>query len=1101
MNLYKTMLCILCLSITATVTTAQKRQKRSEQPAEAAKSDNAPRYEGLVMRSIGPAVTSGRIADFAVRPDKPSAYYVAVASGGVWKTTNAGTSWTPLFDGEGSYSIGCITLDPGNPHVVWVGTGENNNQRSVAYGDGVYRSMDGGEHWENMGLKDSEHISKIIVDPDNSDIIYVAAYGPLWSGGGDRGIYKSVDGGVRWERVLHVSENTGFSDLVMDPTDSKVLYAAAHQRRRHVFTYLGGGPESAMYKSTDGGLTWMKMTRGLPTCDIGRIGLAISPVNSDYLYAIVEAADGEGGFFRSVNRGASWVKMSKYVSSGNYYQEIICDPVQVDRVYAMDTWLHYTDDGGKTFKKMNEELKHVDNHAMWINPNDPDHYIVGCDGGIYVSYDRAVTWRFINNLPVTQFYKVAADNAQPFYFVYGGTQDNFTLGGPSRTTRQYGIANNDWFVTTDGDGFKPQIDPRDPDIIYSQAQYGALYRYEKTSGERIEIRPVEGVDETPYRWNWDAPLIISPHSHTRLYFAANKVFRSDDRGDHWEVISPDLTRNIDRNKLEVMGKVWSMDAVAKNGSTSIYGNIVALAESPLKEGLLYAGTDDGWIQVSEDGGSNWRSVSNFGRVPEFTYVNSIIASKHDVGTVYAAFNNHKNGDFKPYLLKSSDRGLSWTEIQSNLPERGSVYAIAEDHQEPNLIFAGTEFGLFFTNDGGHRWTQLRNGLPTIAVRDVVIQEEEQDLIVGTFGRGIYVLDDYTPLRVAADKLWSTAAYVFPIKDALAFIEVPSLGFPGKSFQGNNFYTADNPGFGAVFTYFLKDSIPTLKQKREAHEKKIEKGGGIISYPSFDDIRDEEQEQKPLLVFTIRDDKGDIVRRLTAAPDKGIRRITWDLRYASHAPVEDGGPAEKIPWGFDETGPMALPGSYKVEMAALINGTYQPLADPADFNVVSLGLNKLSSEDQAALLSFQQEAAELRREVLGTVKYFNEMERTVKLIRKAAWNTPGLNQEFMGKIIALEAKMAKLKMELLGDASLSKYNFPTKPSISDRIDDIVMGIWSSTSSPTGTMKESLKVASALFQSLLAEVIMLSEQDIAVLEKELEAANAPYTPGRLPMLQED
>ncbi len=1102
MNFFKTMLVIFCLSLTGSISTAQKRQKSTEQVAATEKSDAATFYHGLALRSIGPAITSGRIADFAVRPDKPNEYYVATASGGVWKTSNAGTTWTPLFDKQGSYSIGCIALDPQNPHVVWVGTGENNNQRSVAYGDGVYRSMDGGEHWKNMGLENSEHISRIIVDPNNSSIVYVAAYGPLWSEGGDRGIYKSVDGGLNWERVLYISEHTGFSDLVMDPFNSEVLYAAAHQRRRHVFTYVGGGPESAMYKSTDGGLSWQKLTVGLPKSDIGRIGLAISDVNSDYVYAIIEAAGGEGGFFRSVNRGASWTRMSKYSTSGNYYQEIVCDPTRLDRVYAMDTWLHFTDDGGKTFNKMNEQLKHVDNHAMWVNPDDTDHYIVGCDGGIYVSYDGAVTWRFVNNLPVTQFYKAAADNAQPFYFVYGGTQDNFTLGGPSRTIRQNGIANSDWFVTTDGDGFKPLVDPKDPDVVYSQAQYGALYRFEKTSGERIEIRPVEHADEAPYRWNWDAPIIISPHSHTRLYFAANKVFRSDDRGDHWEVVSPDLTRNIDRNNLKVMGKVWSIDAVEKNGSTSVYGNIVALAESPLQEGLIYAGTDDGLIQITENGGSDWRAISKFASVPEFTYVNSIVASRHDAATAYAVFNNHKNGDFRPYLLKSTDRGRTWSEIQSNLPKRGSIYAIAEDHKDPHLLFAGTEFGLFFTYDGGERWVQLNKGLPTIAVRDLVIQEEENDLILATFGRGFYILDNYSPLRELTDALSSGASYLFSVKDALAFMEVPSLGYPGRSFQGNGFYCADNPTFGATFTYYLKDSIPTLQQKRKNLEEQVDKTGGDISYPSFDAIREEHLEQKPLLVFTITDQAGNVVRRLTAKTDQGIGRITWDLRYGSHAPVEDGaGTAEKIPWKFDETGPMALPGAYQVEMAALVNGNYHPLAGPREFNVVSLGLNKLRSQDQVALSDFQKEAAQLRMEVLGTSRYIDEMERALRLMRKAVWDTPGLDKVFIEKIDVVERRLAALKIDLQGDVSLRKHNFATKPSISERVDNIVMGIWSSTSPPTGTMKESLRIASTLFKSLLEQVRSISKQEMAALDKELEAAHAPYTPGRLPASREE
>ena len=639
----------------------QKRKKASYNSSSQPISVNEAAFKNIKLRCVGPALTSGRISDFAVNPDNISEYYVASSSGGVWKTLNNGVTWEPITDTLGSYSIGCVSLDPNNANVVWVGTGENNNQRSVGYGDGIYKSYDGGRKWHHMGLKQSEHISKIIVHPDNSNIIYLAAYGPLWSAGGDRGIYMSNDGGKSWKRILHVSDNTGFADLLMDPQNPKVLYAAAHQRRRHVFTYVGGGPESAIYKSVDGGANWIKIMEGLPTkTDIGRIGLAVSPVDPNYVFATVEAANKKGGFFRSTDRGASWSKLNDYVTSGNYYQEIFCDPKDIDRIYAMDTWFHYSEDGGKTFKKLNEKWKHVDNHAMWINPENTDHYRVGCDGGVYESYDRGDHWFYVANLPITQFYKVAVDYDEPFYNIYGGTQDNFTIGGPSRTINQYGIANQNWFITLSGDGFEPQVDPKDPDIIYSQYQYGNLHRSDKASGETIDIKPIEGADEEPYRWNWDAPVIISPHLNTRLYYAANKVFKSNDRGDNWEVISPDLTRQIDRNKLKVMGKVWSVDAVEKNSSTTIYGNLVSLAESPVQEGLLYAGSDDGLIQVTENDGESWRSIDRFPGVPKLTYVNAIIGSNHEASTVYAAFNNHKQGDFKPYLLKSTDKGRSWT---------------------------------------------------------------------------------------------------------------------------------------------------------------------------------------------------------------------------------------------------------------------------------------------------------------------------------------------------------------------------------------------------------------------------------------------------------
>ena len=577
-------------------------------------------FDGLKVRSIGPALMSGRIGDFAVNPKDRSHYFVAVCSGGVWKTTNAGTTYEPVFDGQASYSIGCVEMDPNNPHVVWVGTGENNSQRSVSFGDGVYRSRDGGASWENLGLKESEHIGMIVIHPRHCDTVYVAAQGPLSRSGGDRGLYKTTDGGKTWSRILHVNDDTGINEVHMDPRDPNVLYASACQRRRHVWTLINGGPHSAIYKSTDGGRNWRKLSRGIPSVDKGRIGLDISPANPDVVYAIVEAADGQGGFFRSDDRGETWSKRSSHMTtSPQYYNEIVCDPRNVDRVYSLDTVMHVTEDGGRSFQPTPRRNRHVDDHALWIDPDHTDHLLVGCDGGIYESFDRGGNWAYKANLPVTQFYRVSVDNAEPFYNVYGGTQDNNTQGGPSRTTSRAGITNEDWFITVGGDGYETRVDPEDANIVYSQYQYGGLVRHDRRSGQNVDIKPREAPGEEPYRWNWDTPLIISPHHPKRLYFAANKLFRSDNGGISWTVVSDDLSRGLDRNALKVMGKIQGVDAVAKHRSTSIYGNSVSLDESPLVEGLIYVGTDDGLVHVTEDGGENWRKVSVFPVVPDMTY--------------------------------------------------------------------------------------------------------------------------------------------------------------------------------------------------------------------------------------------------------------------------------------------------------------------------------------------------------------------------------------------------------------------------------------------------------------------------------------------------
>jgi photosystem II stability/assembly factor-like uncharacterized protein len=1058
---------------------------------------------GLKWRSVGPAVTSGRISDFAVHPQKRSTYYVATASGGVWKTENGGTTYEPIFDGQGSYSIGCVILDPNNPSVVWVGTGENNNQRSVAYGDGIYKSNDGGKSWENMGLKNSEHIGKIIVDPRNSDVVYVAAIGPLWSEGGDRGLYKTTDGGKTWEQVLKndkgeslLDVHTGVTDLVMDPRNPDVLYAAAFQRRRHVFTYVGGGPGSTIYKSNDGGKTWAKAAKGLPGSDIGRIGLAISPADPEIIYAIVEAAEG-GGFFKSTNRGASWEKQGGHATSGNYYCEIFPHPTEPNTVISMDVFNQITRDGGKTWSQLGEEYKHVDNHVHWIDPNDPDFMLSGCDGGIYHTHDAGKTWNFHGNLPVTQFYKVEVDNSTPFYYIYGGTQDNFSLGGPSRSRNAHGITNADWFVTQLGDGFETQIDPQNPNIVYAQYQYGGLTRFDKASGEMTGIQPKPREGENAYRWNWDAPLATSVHKPGRLYFAANKLFRSDDRGDTWTVLGDDLTRQIDRNTLKVMGRIQSIDAVAKNQSTSEYGNIVAFSESPKNENLLYVGTDDGLVQITQDGGRTWTKIERIPGVPEMTYVNMLLASQHDENVVYACFNNHKRGDFKPYVFKSSDKGRTWTNISANLPERGSSYAIAEDHVESNLLFVGTEFSCFFTRDGGGFWKKLGNGLPTIAVRDIAIQKRENDLVLGTFGRGFYVLDDYSPLRFLNERELNAEAKILPIKDGLVFIEAIPIGYStGKGFQGHSYFTAPNPEMGVTFTYFIKDDYKTLKDRRKEWEKKQIKDGKDIRYPTYEELEAEQKEEAPYLLFTIRNSNGEIVNQLKTGMKKGVNRLVWDGRYPSKDPVRLT-PRQRMPWQSPDGGGFALPGEYTVSLSKFINGQETKLVDPQRFKINTLGGSTLPASDKVALDNYIRQAAELERAYRGATSVLGELDNTLKHIRQATYAIAQPAPDLLADVKALEEKTYLLRKTFYGDGVASAIDKPAAPSLGSRIGAVGYEIWSSTSAPTSTQKEQMRIAGDMFKTELAKLRQLVESDLKNIERKLEAAKAPYTPGRFPI----
>jgi photosystem II stability/assembly factor-like uncharacterized protein len=1040
------------------------------------------------FRGIGPALMSGRIADIAVDPTDSSTWYIAAASGGVWKTTNAGTTWSPIFDNYGSYSIGCLAIDPNNRFTIWVGTGENNSQRSVGYGDGLYKSIDGGKSFEKVGLANSEHLGKIIVHPRNGNIVYVAAQGPLWSAGGDRGLYKTSDGGKSWEKILSVSENTGISDLVMDPENPNIMYASAYQRRRHVWTLINGGPESAIYKTTDAGKTWKILSRGLPGGEKGRIGLAISPHNPEVLYALVEAANDQSGFFRSADRGETWQKQSSYNSSSpQYYQEIVACPHKFDRVYSLDTYMQVSEDGGKTFSPLGEDDKHVDNHAMHIDPRDENHLLIGCDGGVYETWDRGNTYDFKANLPLTQFYKIAVSNDEPFYYVYGGTQDNATQGGPTQTINSHGIRNQDWFVTVFGDGFDPAVDPDDPDTIYSQWQYGGLVRYNRKTESRVDIKPQAAKGGEPLRFNWDSPLLISPHNSSRIYYAAQILFKSDDQGNTWQAISGDLSRNIDRNKLKVMGRVWGVDSVSKNASTSFYGNIVSLDESPLVEGLMYVGTDDGLVQVTEDGGKSWRKIETFGAldVPEFGYINDIEACLHDPDTVYVAINNHKRGDFKPYIVKSTDRGKTWTSISGNLPERGSVYTLKQDHVDGNLLFAGTEFGVFATNDGGVSWTQLKSGLPTIAVREIEIQRREDDLVLGTFGRGFYILDNYAPMRQMNESLDSNQAKIFPVKTGLMYAVSTPLGVGGKGFQGANYFIAPNPEFGSTFTVYMNENLQTQQSQRKANDAKLAREGKDVSYPSWDELKAEDREVSPRTVLTIRNADGEVVSRLRGPTSKGVSRINWNYRQSGIGPITLSG---------RDFGPYAIPGKYTVSMSKIVDHVETNIVQPVEFEVMPIGWEKISAVDRKNFMDFYKQMGKLQTAITAAQYAIEEAQQRIQYIKQAVEVSPKVDPKMRSEVRDAELLLMDINEALNGDPTKPRREEPGYPGLLERLNNAVRGSWSVMTGPTNTHRQNYEIAEQEFSELLPKIRQLVEKDVPELNKKLEAAGAKWTPGR-------
>jgi len=1080
-------LLIIVLALLAFIPPAQAK-KKNEGVLDTLKSSQ---LSGLKFRSIGPAYASGRISDFAVNPNNHSEYYVAVSSGNIWKTTNAGTTFEPVFENYGSYAIGCLEMDPNNPNVIWAGTGENNHQRALGYGDGVYKSMDGGKSWKNMGLKDSRHIGMILVDPRDSQTVYAAAEGSAWGPGGQRGLYKTTDGGENWKKILEISNHTGVNNIICDPRNPDVLYATSEQRRRHVHTKIGGGPESKVYKSIDAGENWRKIMKGLPKVHIGGMGIDISLVNPDVLYLIMEAAEDKGGFFRSTDRGESWERRSDHHSSGQYYNEIFCDPKDVDKVFSVETYSHYTEDGGKTWNRISLNKRHVDDHALWIDPDDPDHYIIGGDGGIYITHDDGTHFRHVPNLPVTQLYRVNVDNSKPFYHIYGGTQDNNSFGGPNQTTHSGGFTKGEWFVTLGGDGFWQAIDLENPDIVYSEYQYGNSFRYDRKSGERISIKPRPRKGEKTYRWNWNAPLIISPHSNKRLYAAANKVFRSDDRGMTWQVISEDLTRSLDRNKWKVMGRYWSNEAVVKDVSTSLYGTIVSMQESPLKEDLLYVGTDDGLIQVTEDS-ETWRKTSKFPGVPEYTYVSDIYPSQHDENIVFASFDNRKRDDFKPYLLKSTDKGTSWTSIAGDLPEDETVHTVVQDHVKPEILFAGTEFGVYVTLNGGEHWVQLKAGIPTIAVRDIAIQKEENDLALATFGRGFYILDNYAPLREISDVVMEKQAHVFEIPEARMYVQKSN-----KYGQGSAEYLSSNPEFGATFTYYLSDSPKTLKQQRKEAEKALDPEEERIPMPEQERLRDEDFEAKPHLIFDIADSEGNFVRRLTEKAGKGINRAVWNLRYESLNPVNDKND-EFNPMKDGGSSTLAIPGEYSVSVSLYQNGEITSLTGPQEFSCRLLEKRTLPAENHEEMVAFQQEMQELARVVRGTYQWGKELQDRVKYLRNVIYRTPQAEHELIVEARAIDKKLEDILYEFEGrnPPASREENPPAPVALNERLSNMVYTHWSSTSDISSTEKQLYDILTEEFPPVLQKLKNLYQDEILPLEQRLEGLKAPYTPGRIP-----
>ena len=966
----------------------------------------------LSFRSIGPATPSGRVDDLAVLDSDPTTFYVAMATSGVYKTVNAGTTFTPVFDDAGVGSIGAIAIAPTDANLVWVGTGEANNRQSSSWGDGVYKSTDGGRTWSNMGLRDTRAIARIIVDPVDFGVVYVASPGNLWGPGGERGVYKTADGGLTWTRVLHVDDDTGATDLLIDPQNNKTLYAATYQRRRAQWGMNGGGPGSGIWKSTDAGKTWTKIESGLPDGAKGRIGLAIYRANPSVLYATVEHPSGSG-VYRTDDAGASWRKLSDTNPRPMYFSQIRIDPQTDSRIYVLGVSLHVSDDGGRTFRNDGAPRIHVDHHAMWINPRDPRHIIIGNDGGVSISHDRAGTWAWMPNLLGAQAYHVEFDMQTP-YHVCAGLQDNNTWCGPSAVRTNSGIHNDDWYVISGGDGFQPLMDPADARIVYAESQDGRMSRTDRFTNERQVIRPepaeLKPGEPSPYRFNWDTAMQLSPFDPATIYVGANLVLKSSDRGRSYQPISPDLTTNTDRATLSIMGTADKEIRIAKHDGVTSFGNIVTLEESAARQGVVWVGSDDGVVSVTQDSGKTWTNVtSKISGVPKWTYVSDVVPSQHADGTAYITFDGHRGGDyatyvsllalalafggdFNTYVFATTDYGATWRSIAANLPKGEVARGLAEDRRNPDVLYLGTETGLWVSLNRGGEWTRLKANLPTMPIYEIKQHPRDNDLILASHARGIWILDDVSPIQEWA-KSENADTFMFSSEGGTI---MNAANDQMKGFEGDRLFLGQNPAPGATLAYRLKSDAKDVKL--------------VIKDSSGNTVRELTGSPSTAL------GAGDVRDRNKAGLNKaGLNIVKWDLRVqplrplppppGAPAPAAGGGGGGGGFGGGGNNGPYVLPGTYRATLN--VNGR-----DAQTIDVVVKGdpQIEITDTDRRTWFTTARELHDLQAKANEVAEMVQNAFAQVQTLQEQTRNqtlAPNVKQELDGIVKEFEAVRRRL----------------------------------------------------------------------------------------------
>jgi photosystem II stability/assembly factor-like uncharacterized protein len=990
-------------------------------------------FSFVKWRSIGPVNTSGRIDDIAVARvrGEPDAIYVATASGGLFKSANNGVSWSPVFDNvDAMMSIGAVAVAPSAQTTVWLGTGEANTRQSSSWGDGVYKSTDGGKTWTNMGLKDTRSVARIVIDPTNENVVYVAAQGHLFGPNAERGVFKTTDGGRTWSKVLFVDENTGATDLVMDPSNPQTLYAATYQRQRRTWGFNGGGPGSGIHKTTDGGATWTKLSTGLPAGDKGRIGLSLYTTDPKVVYATIEARAPNGGIYRTLDGGATWEKTSSLNTRPNYYSQIRIDPRDREHIYTLGSnrGFYFSNDGGKTFTELFSNV-HGEDHALWVDPDNGNHLVIGGDGGVSISWDRGRTWDFRRNMPIGQFYEVDVDNSVPFR-ICGGLQDNGVWCMPSAVRNRNGIADRDAWNIGGGDGFHAHFDPANPQLVLQSSQNGNVAWVNIETLERQGVRPGTGERPAPpaagggrggrgggggepgeegppgggrggsnYRWNWDTPFVVSHHDPKTWYMGAQMLFKSTDRGSSWTKISGDLTLNINRDTLKMMGSVVPPDALSRHDGQSNYGSLTSIGESPLSALVIYTGSDDGQVQITRDGGKTWTNItSRIPGVPAQTYVSAVVPSKAKAGRVYVTFDGHYTDDYKPYVFVSEDFGTTWRSLANGLPET-SINRIREHPRNPRFLVLAHERGVHVSNDGGATWVSLATNMPTVSVDDAVFQERDNSLVLGTHGRGIWVLDDVGPLEGLTAEAMRADAALLPINRARLMST-----FTPQAWYGHGEFFAPNPDWNASISYHLRDAASGQAE------------------------------------VTVSDASGKVVRTLRGSSAKGVNKVTWDLRYAppldsANIPAGGGrggggggggrgGPPAATPVGFAAggegggggrgggyVGPLVLPGTYSVRVT--VPGVAKPLT--GNVTVDADPLPKFSALDRSARQTILMRVYEWTK-TLGEARV---------AVRSLVGQRDSIAADFgAGRADSLNARIARLAADI--DRALTAVNGQRAP---------------------------------------------------------------------------